>query len=1120
MALVATTSQQQNFQALVLSCNKDGMDALRKGQHKAAFEQFKYAEAVLIANQAEGDATSLSAVTCNNLGCYYKKVGKLHGALSYLRRALNMEIDLQTDEVTLAGTHLNICAILSKLEKHDKAVQHALSALELISSKVSGDADGLTQDHYSVLAIAYHNVAVERDFLHQYDKAAASFQQGFQVAKHFLGDEHPLTLALQKNCAAVLEKSTKVGKGAAAISHKQWSPPTFGKDSGLAAMEATGLPQGLPSITGAQPASEATPAAEVDGEQDASMPSAMRALREEAAAWAADPVPEGEAASTIAPPRKPPPVQASPRGQQATLALRESQLKDLVYPSFKDTALSRDLAYPVPTSSTLSPPGRKTLPLRETLEDPPEAIMDIIDADSTGQKLGPSRFSPNDFRPNRVVKGSTRTARVVRRTGLYQSTKHRDQIISQRHTASQPKQVYLERVAAEKIQRFWRAWHKYCLENRDWIDVSTESATKIQAHWRSFRVRKGKVDKAATTVQRHARGRQVRQRLRRIRAAITIQRHALGMLTRMKLAKMARAAVKMQALIRGFLGRRRALARRRFLTKTAICIQSGVRMMIGKRIVRERRTAWRFAQGKLQLALNCQRFYRGWKGRERYAAAKAAYEEDVAKYHAATKLQALARRDQAQKKVDDMRAQRLQKMAKAATFIGKMWRGYIARKKYKQLIQAFSRHEKYVITMQRFARGFLVRVRMWREAVRTEEQLWGALEIQRVWRGYLGRVRWENALEKVWRAETSAAMIQRTLRGWLARCKVGRIRRKIARSEFEQARQRFRSARKIQALARGVQVRGRFLRRLEKCRAAALVIQRIHRGHILRKQLWGETREIRALLIQARVRGFLVRNRRFHLIAKVIHIQRAYRKWLRKPQAERQARFEHMQLRKQSAARIQQQYRASADKQAKSASPTPPAAVDETTAEKQDAGEASPPAEDATAAAAAEGSSPAESPAVSPESPDAQLTVAEEMVAGEAPPAESAPAAAEEAAEVPQPPAAEAVQNTPDAAPSTTSEAAGEAQPPPAAEAAEEAQPLPAAEAGGEAQPPPAAEAGGEAASEEEAAGAGPSATEAVGEAAAPPVDVEGEKPPTAAAEADGTEAAAESPPPAAEKSD
>merc|ERR1719321_1933721 len=202
----------QDCQQLVLSCNKEGMDFLRKGQYKQAFEQLKYAEAILVANHKEDEPTSLLAVTCNNLGCYYKKVGKLHAALSYLRKALKIEVSLQTDDVTVAGTHLNICAILSKLDKHDKAVQHALCALELISHRVASADHAVTQDEYSVLAIAYHNVAVERDFLHQWDQAAEAYQQGFQVAKKCLGEQHPLTQTLGKNCDAVLQKSAKYTK--------------------------------------------------------------------------------------------------------------------------------------------------------------------------------------------------------------------------------------------------------------------------------------------------------------------------------------------------------------------------------------------------------------------------------------------------------------------------------------------------------------------------------------------------------------------------------------------------------------------------------------------------------------------------------------------------------------------------------------------------------------------------------------------------------------------------------------------------------------------------------------------------------------------------------------------
>ncbi|CAE8690710.1 unnamed protein product [Polarella glacialis] len=68
------------------------------------------------------------------------------------------------------------------------------------------------QDDYAVLAIAYHNVAVERDFLQQFDKAAAAFQQGHLVAKRCLGEDHPLAITLGRNCDAVLFKSQRLTK--------------------------------------------------------------------------------------------------------------------------------------------------------------------------------------------------------------------------------------------------------------------------------------------------------------------------------------------------------------------------------------------------------------------------------------------------------------------------------------------------------------------------------------------------------------------------------------------------------------------------------------------------------------------------------------------------------------------------------------------------------------------------------------------------------------------------------------------------------------------------------------------------------------------------------------------
>merc|ERR1740123_1337103 len=317
----------------------------------------------------------------------------------------------------------------------------------------------------------------------------------------------------------------------------------------------------------------------------------------------------------------------------------------------------------------------------------------------------------------------------------------------------------------------------------------------------------------------------------------------------------------MQALARGSQARKRVRKMRVFLNHTAIIIQSFVRMCIASRHARERRAELRQRKIMERAIVDLQRFFRGWKGRQRAAAARKKYIQDLTDHMAATKLQAMVRSDHARKRGDEIRATRLESMNKAATFMRKMWMGARTRKRYRELIVEFRRHEHDIITIQRFVRGFLVRLRMWREAIRAEEELWAVLEMQRVWRGYQGRVRWENAYEEVWRRETSAALVQRRVRGWLARTRVNRMRRRIARAEFDRARKRFRAVQKIQAV----------------------------------------------------VRGYLVRNRRFHLIAMVICVQRAWRAYQRKPAALRVEAREAALKRRRMAVLIQQTYRRHAE---------------------------------------------------------------------------------------------------------------------------------------------------------------------------------------------------------------
>lgn len=909
----ALAGDQSALQELILTCNQDGMDALRAGKQDQAFEQFKYAEAMLLASQDDNNMSLLS-VTCNNLGCYYKKVGKFHGALSYLRRALKMEVELDTDMVTVAGTHLNLCAVLSKLEKHEKAVQHALCALELMSNRITFAEHEVTTDDHVVLAIAYHNVAMEREFLQQWDQAATCFQTGYQASRRLLGEHHPLSVTLGNNCEAALKKArinAKVIRRTAAVEEPE--EPVAATPDPLA---------GLPQIP--------TSAAALDMQQSPMRSTnSVRAeandwMRSEEAQWAnfaaatlgsaadrstpATPT-TGARDLTLASPlsqgeRSLPPLKC---GERTLAALEEMKNFSFPMPRAYDMGIFR-LDGPAPRGKIM-----KQTALTQALEDHPEALMDLIDAEGVGNHaIG---TSANDFRPNRSMKRSTRTSRMVRRTGVFNETSNRDRVTQdkinklQMREGGQMSSLATQTIAAERIQNVWRHWRKYCQQNSEWMTVTWICATMIQSHWRSYHVRRKRLDATAITLQRHFRGVLVRNVLKKHTAAVTIQRRAIGMITREKLRRLHVAATHIQRMTRGALTRKRFRAWKSWKLGVIITLQRLLRVYIAKGITNRLRTERRQREIYITSIINMQRFFRGWKGRQRCAEVRELHRTQQGFRRAATKIQSLYRYSRASKRVHHLRDDRVAEMGQAVTVIRKVWIGRRMRRSYLDLKAEHKSMEASIITVQRYMRGCMCRLKMWREVVRQEEEQWGANFIQCVWRGYLGRVRWESAYEDMWRREMAAAMLARNLRGWLARLKVRRAKRVIARREFEHARARFRAAQRLQALVRGVQVRKVTSVNYARARMAAVAIQRIARGRALRVRLWNQIAEHKAVTIQAAARRFLVRSRAVHLAAKVVVIQRAWRRWLRLPPSLRAARAAKAEARKAGASRIQQCFR-------------------------------------------------------------------------------------------------------------------------------------------------------------------------------------------------------------------
>lgn len=152
------------------------------------------------------------AMTFNNMACYYRRIGKMRTALNFLQRALTIESRLQRPE-TQADTHLNICAVLSQLNKHELALNHAMSAVillqemmlrkkldpasvqeeELEEIPLPGDRAANNKDKVAVLAIAYHNMGVEQEFLRSYPAAILSYKKAVNFAEKHLGPDDGIT---------------------------------------------------------------------------------------------------------------------------------------------------------------------------------------------------------------------------------------------------------------------------------------------------------------------------------------------------------------------------------------------------------------------------------------------------------------------------------------------------------------------------------------------------------------------------------------------------------------------------------------------------------------------------------------------------------------------------------------------------------------------------------------------------------------------------------------------------------------------------------------------------------------------------------------------------------------
>ena len=150
-------------------------------------------------------------MTYNNIACYFRRKGKLRTALSYLEKAQRIEMRAKSVS-NPAGTRLNLCAVLSQLDRHQEALEHARAAVILLEEEIEqlrdqagGDDAPEVSNKMAVLAICYHNLGVENEYLRHIPASLDAYQRGVAIARSYLGADNDITKTLVKSCKAAKE---------------------------------------------------------------------------------------------------------------------------------------------------------------------------------------------------------------------------------------------------------------------------------------------------------------------------------------------------------------------------------------------------------------------------------------------------------------------------------------------------------------------------------------------------------------------------------------------------------------------------------------------------------------------------------------------------------------------------------------------------------------------------------------------------------------------------------------------------------------------------------------------------------------------------------------------------
>lgn len=188
------------------NCNAFAILAVQQGSAVQPTQLLRRAISTLKAHGVASDPRRklILAISYNNLGTHYRRLGRLRASLGCFKKALKYEEKLEEVEHH-ADTHINMCATLSALGQHGDAASHIAKAVKLLKNELDAyhnGESGHTAEHAAqragVMAVAMHNHAVELEHLDLHHAALRAYAQAAETAELFFGPSHPTTRALRQ----------------------------------------------------------------------------------------------------------------------------------------------------------------------------------------------------------------------------------------------------------------------------------------------------------------------------------------------------------------------------------------------------------------------------------------------------------------------------------------------------------------------------------------------------------------------------------------------------------------------------------------------------------------------------------------------------------------------------------------------------------------------------------------------------------------------------------------------------------------------------------------------------------------------------------------------------------